>query len=150
MAKPTTYVGSNVALFLEGTPSGTFLRPCGLTSHTITFSKNTQDVTVPDCNDLEAAAWIERGVESLDMSGSGSGILAAEAVDLWWDAFRSNESINSRVYVGAANDTANGHYWAGNIHLTQFEVSGERGGKAQVNVSFVSDGEVTYHDVAAP
>lgn len=150
MAKPTTYVGSNVALFLEGEPSGTFLRPCGLTSHTITFSKSTQDVTVPDCDDLEAAAWIERGVESLDMNGSGSGILAAESVERFWDAFRSNESINSRLYTGAANDIANGHYWQGKIHITQFEVTGERGGKAQVNLAFVSDGEVTYHDVTAP
>lgn len=147
MAKPTTYVGSSVALFLEEATAGTFTRPCGLNSHTITFSKNTQDVTVPDCDDPEAAAWIERGVESLDMSGSGSGVLAAEAVDRWWAAFNSTESINARLYIGAADDTTNGHYWEGKVHVTQFEVTGERGNKAEVNVSFVSDGEVTYNDV---
>ena len=150
MAKPTTYVGSSVALFLEGTTPGTFTRPCGLTNHTITFSKNTQDITVPDCDDLEAAAWVERGVESLDMSGSGTGILAAEAVETWWDAFKSNESVAARLYVGEADDVTNGHYWSGNIHITGFEITGERGNKAQATISFVSDGEMTFADVTAP
>jgi len=146
MALPTTYVGTTVALYLrEGvSPTFTYSRPCGLTSHTITFNKQTNDVVIPDCDDLEAAAWVGRGVESLDMSGSGSGILAAEAVEKWWDAFRSEASIPVRIYIGAVDDTTNGHYWDGNIHLSQFEVTGERGNKAQVNISFVSDGEMTH------
>ena len=148
MAKPTTYVGSSVALVLEGTPAGTWTRPCGLTNHTITFSKNTQDITVPDCDNLEAAAWIERGVESLDMQGSGNGILAAESLDRWWAVFNSTTSVNARLYVGAMDDAVNGHYWAGKIHITSLEIGGERGNKAQATVSFVSDGEMTYNDVA--
>ena len=49
MAKPTTYVGSSVAIFLEDPASpGTFLRPCGLNNHTATFSKATQEILVPD------------------------------------------------------------------------------------------------------
>lgn len=146
MARPTTYVGTMVALYLrEGTsPTFTYSRPCGLTSHTVTFSKNTTEITVPDCDDLEAAAWVERGVESLDMSGSGSGVLAAAAVEDWWNAFDSDVSIPVRIYLGAADDTVNGHYWDGMVHITQFEVTGERGGKVQVNISFASDGEMTH------
>lgn len=146
MALPTTYVGTTVALYLrEGTsPTFTYSRPCGLTSHTITFSKQTNEIVIPDCDDLEAAAWVGRGVESLDLSGSGSGVLAAEAVEKWWDAFASEASIPVRIYIGAPDDTTNGHMWTGNIHLTQFEVTGERGGKAQVNISFASDGEMTH------
>ncbi|WP_411838677.1 phage tail tube protein [Paracoccus sp. ME4] len=147
MARPTTFVGSSVALFLEGTPAGTYARPCGLTNHTFTFSKNATDVTVPDCNDPELPAWIERGVESLDFSGSGTGVLAAEAVDTWWDAFNSAESINARIYVGKPTDTANGRYWQGKVHVTSFEVTGERGNKAQVSVSVVSDGQLTLETV---
>lgn len=148
MAKPTTYVGSNVAFYIESdTTPGTFLRPCGLTSHTFTFSKNTQDVNVPDCDDYEAAAWVERGVESLDFSGQGSGILAAEAVEDWWGVYNNTASVNGRLYIGAATDTANGHFWEGKFHITSFEVSGERGGKAQVSVGMVSDGELTFSPV---
>ncbi|WP_411838572.1 phage tail tube protein [Paracoccus sp. ME4] len=147
MARPTTFVGSSVALFLEGTPAGTYTRPCGLTNHTFTFTKNATDVTVPDCADPELPAWIERGVESLDFGGSGTGVLAAEAVDTWWEAFNSTESINARIYVGKPTDTANGRYWQGKVHVTSFEVTGERGNKAQVSVSVVSDGELTLETV---
>lgn len=151
MALPTTYVGTTVALYLrEGTsPTFTWTRPCGLTSHTITFSKQTNEVVIPDCDDLEAAAWVGRGVESLDMTGTGSGILAAEAVATWWGLFNRQESVPARIYIGAPDDTTNGHMWEGNILLTQFEPSGERGNKAQVNVSFASDGEMTYSATTA-
>ena len=144
MARPVTYVGSSVALFLEDVSPGTFIRPCGLTNHTVTFTKNATEISVPDCDDPELPAWIERGVESLDMSGSGNGILAAEAVDAWWAAFNSTESIPARIYIGSLTDTVNGRFWSGNIHITSFEVTGERGNKAQVNVSFVSDGEMVF------
>ena len=149
MAKPTTIVGSNVYIALETSTAGTYARPCGLTSHTITFTKNTTDVTVPDCDDLEAPAWIERGVESLEMSGSGNGILAMEAEHTWWNAFESTESVNARIYLGAPS-SAGTVYYAGKIHVTSYEPTGERGGKAQATISFVSDGEMTRTVVAGP
>lgn len=149
MAKPTTYAGSLVAIYLEGTPAGTYARPCGLNNHTVSFTKNTTEVNVPDCDDPELPSWIERGVESLDLSATGSGIMAAEALETWWDAFNSTESINARLYVGAPDNVTNGKYWQGKVHITGFEVTGERGGKAQANISLVSDGEMTFHDVVA-
>ncbi len=146
MAKPTTFVGSNVYVQLESsTTPGVYVRPCGLTNHTFSFSKNMQDVDVPDCDDMEAAAWVERGVRSLDFSGSGSGILAAEAVDTWWAAFKSTESVNARIYIGAVDDTEAGRYWSGKIHVSGFEVTGERGDKAKTTISVVSDGELTFN-----
>jgi hypothetical protein len=151
MARPTTYVGSSVALFLESsTTPGTYLRPCGLNNHTASFSKEFQTVEVPDCDDPELPAWIERGVQSLDFSASGTGILAVEAVDEWWDAFNTTESINARIYIGKPDDATNGRYWQGKVHVSGFEVTGERGGKAQATVSIVSDGELTFHNVTAP
>ncbi|QRZ12673.1 hypothetical protein JWJ88_08625 [Paracoccus methylovorus] len=150
MAKPVTYAGSMVAIYLESTTPGQFTRPCGLTSHTATFTKNTTEVNVPDCDDPELASWIERGVESLDFNASGNGVLAAEAVEVWWDAFNTTESINARIYIGAPDNVTDGKYWAGKVHVTSFEVSGERGGKAQASIAIVSDGEMTLNDVTAP
>ena len=150
MARPTTYVGSSVAIFLESTETpGEFIRPCGLTNHTVTFTKNTQDTQVPDCDDPELPSWLERGVESLDFSASGSGVLAAEAVDNWWAAFVSTASINARIYIGKPTDTVNGRYWVGKVHVTNFETSGEKGNKAQVSIEIVSDGEMTFNHVTA-
>lgn len=150
MARPTTFVGSSVAIFLESsTAPGTFNRPCGLNSHSASFTKNTTEVLVPDCDDPELPAWVARGVESLDFSANGSGILAAEALDDWWDAFNTTESVRARIYVGKPSDTANGRYWEGLVHITGFEITGERGNRAQATVSVVSDGELTYHEVSA-
>ena len=146
--KPTTYVGSSVAIFLEDPASpGTYLRPCGLNDHTATFTKEFETVNVPDCDDPELPAWVERGVSSLDFSASGNGVLAAEAVDAWWEAFNTTESINARIYVGKPTDTANGRYWEGKVHISNFEAGGARGGKASASVSLVSDGELTFHQV---
>ncbi len=147
MAQPTTYQGSHVAIFLEGTPAGTYVRPCGLTDHTLSFSKNTNTVTVPDCDDPDLPAWIERETESIDFTASGSGVLAAEAVDDWYAAFESTATVNARIYVGKPDDTAKGRFWQGRVHVTGFEVSGTRGNKAQVSVSIESDGELTFNNV---
>lgn len=149
MARPTTYVGSSVAIFLEDPASpGTFLRPCGLNNHTATFSKASTEVLIPDCDDPELPAWVARGVESLDFSATGSGILAAEAIDAWWAAFNTTESIPARIYVGKPTDTANGRFWEGNVHITSLEIGGERGGKASASVTLVSDGELVFSQVS--
>lgn len=149
MAKPKTYSGSVVAVFLEDPEnSGTFLRPCGLTQHSANFTKNLNEIDVPDCDDPDLPAWVEREVSSLDFSASGSGVLAVEAVDTWWGAFNSTESINARIYIGKPDDTDNGHYWEGLVHVTSFEVTGNRGERAQVSVNFASDGELTFNKVS--
>lgn len=150
MAKPVTYSGTVVAIFLEDPEeAGDFIRPCGLTSHTVTFTKNMQETQVPDCDDPDLPSWIERGVESLDFAANGSGVLAAEALPNWWEAFNSSESINARVYVGKPDNVTTGYYWQGKVHVSQFEVTGERGNKAQTAVSVVSDGEMIFTKITA-
>jgi hypothetical protein len=145
MAKPTTYKGSVVAVYLEDADyPGTFVKPCGLINHTVTFTKNAQEVNVPDCDDPEAPSWIERDVESLDFSASGEGSLAAEAVELWWEYFRSTDPINARIYIGAPDNITNGYYWEGLVHMNNFEVTGQTGQRAQVSMGLVSSGEMTF------
>lgn len=149
MAKPITYSGSLVAIYLESATPGQFVRPCGLTQHSATFSKNMNEVDVPDCDDPDLPAWVAREVSALDFSANGSGVLAASVVQTWWDAFNSTESINARIYIGKADDTTNGYYWSGKVHVNNFEVTGNRGERAQVSVGIVSDGEMTFTKIAA-
>ena len=102
MAQPTTYRGSHVGIYLEDTGNpGTYLKPCGLSTNSISFSKNLNEVIVPDCDDPDLPSWIERETSSISMSASGNGILAAEAVDTWDAAWRDTNSVNARIYVGA-------------------------------------------------
>lgn len=149
MAKPTTYKGSLVAIYLEepGTP-GTYIKPCGLNRHTVTFTKNAQEVNVPDCDDPEAPQWVERDVESLDFAASGEGILAAESVETWFDYFNQTDSVNARIYVGSPSDVANGYYWQGKVHVTSFEIEGQTGTRATVKLDVSSDGPLVFTPVS--
>lgn len=149
MAKPTTYKGSLVAIYLETATPGTYAKPCGLNNHTVTFSKNATEVNVPDCDDPEAPQWIERDVESLDLAVSGEGILAAEALDTWWAAFDSTTVVKGRIYLGALTDTVNGYYWSGDFHVTSFEVTGQVGQRATVSLALASSGPITRTKITA-
>lgn len=153
MAKPTTYKGSLVAIYLadplDVTPPFTFLKPCGLSNHTVTFTKNAQEVNVPDCDDPEAPQWIERDVESLDFSATGEGILAAEAVEAWWDYFNSTDSVLARIYIGAPDNITNGYFWEGQVHVNSFEVTGQTGQRAQCSIGIVSSGEMTFTKITS-
>lgn len=149
MAKPTTYKGSLVAIYLEDPDvPGTFIKPCGLNRHSVQFTKNAEEVEVPDCDDPEAPQWIERDVRSLDMSANGEGILAAESINDWWNAFNTTDTVNARVYVGAVNDTQNGYFWAGAVHVNNFQVEGQTGQRATVTIGVVSSGEMVFTPVS--
>jgi hypothetical protein len=141
MAKPTTFSASKLYISLgNGGSPEVFTVPCGLTTRGITLTKNTNDVTVPDCDDPDAPAWIERAVENLSGEATGSGILAAEALPTWQAAFNSTVSRNVRIGINAP-PASNGGYYAGKAHLTSFGVTGDLGDKLQVAVTIVSDGE---------
>ncbi len=149
MTKPTTYKGSLVGIYFQDPLDPTqFIAPCGLSERNFQFTKGNSEVVVPDCDDPEAPSWNGTAVTSLSFSGSGSGLLAAEAVKTWWDFFNTTDSIPARCYVGAKADTVNGHYWEGNLHLTEFGVTGSRGELMQVSISVISDGEMVYNKVA--
>lgn len=149
MAKPVTYKGSLIGIYLEDpdTP-GTFIKPCGITGTQAQFTKGTQDIDVPDCDDPEAPAWVARAVQSLSFTASGDGVLAADAVPVWWDYFNTTESVEARIYVGSLTDTQNGYYWAGRVHVDQLSVGGTRGQIANVSINVVSDGELVFTKVS--
>ena len=149
MAAPTTYSAKKLIIMLGdgGTPE-TFTAPCGLTTRGINFSKEANDVTVPDCDDPDLPAWTERSVRTLSASVSGSGILAAEAHDTWRAAFLNTDSINCRIKI---DDTLanNGGYYQGRFHITQFNLTGEIGNKVQMEITLESDGQVSWVDAVA-
>lgn len=145
MAKPVTYSASKLYISLGdgATPTEVFTAPCGLTTRGITLTKNTNDVNVPDCDDPDAPAWVERSVESLSGETSGSGVLAAAALPTWQTAFNSTVSRNVRIGINAPL-VDKGGYYAGKAHLTSFAVTGELGNKIQVAVTLISDGPWTW------
>lgn len=147
MAQPTTFNASKLYIKLGNgaTPTEVFTEPCGLNTKGINFTKETNDVTVPDCDDPDLPAWTQRGVRTLAAEVTGAGILAAEALPDWWDAFHNTNSANYQIGINAP-PANNGGYWAGKMHLTRFGVTGELGNKIQVAVTLISDGELSWVD----
>lgn len=146
MAKPTTFpFGEFFIVVGDGDSPEVFAAPCGLTSKAFNQTSNTQDTTVPDCDDPDAPAFIERAVDSQTAEISGSGVLAKEAFDAVWQPwFASAMPKNCRIGLGAIPDVSTGAYYEGAFILSQFNMTASRGQKVNVEVTMVSDGEWTY------
>src|SRR5215211_9165742 len=100
MAQPVTINSSKLLIQLgDGGSPELFLPPCGLTTKGITFTKATNDIAVPDCDDPDLVPNIERGVVSLSATISGSGVLAMEAKDTWLAWKDDTNSRNVRVVI---------------------------------------------------
>lgn len=142
MAKPTTLAGAKVLIMIgDGAGPEVFTAPCGLSTRGINFSKETNDVTVPDCDDPDAAAWVDRLTTSFSSTISGSGLLAKEAVSTWRAFFESSLPKNCRVKLDGGSGWG---YWSGAYLLTTFNVGGDRGELATVEIELISTGTVTW------
>lgn len=140
MAEPTSIEGTQVTIRVgDGGSPETFSHPCLINAERgVSFTKSNNDVIVPDCTNPEDPAWRQIAHDSIACAVSGAGILdnvlaTIQAYDSW---FRGSTRKNVRIYLGSVG------YWQGSFDLTTFEVTGERGNKALVNIALDSDGAV--------
>lgn len=140
MAKPTTAAGTKLIVLLgnEATPE-VFAAPCGLNTGGFNAQADTGESVVPDCDDPEAPAWKERTTTALSRDFTGAGVLAKESLPTWNTWFESGLAKNCKIKI----DGVGWITWSGAYLLTGFNITGERGGKLQVEVTMASDGEVT-------
>jgi len=103
------------------------------------LSKGLQEVQVPDCDDPDKVDWMGRDATSLSMSVSGEGVLAAESVETWLDAFDDIESVPVKVEWEFPAKTVT---WTGRAHIESLESGAANGQRATLNVSMQSDGEM--------
>ena len=144
MARPTTLPFKDFILKIgdDATPT-VFTKPCGLNSQGINFTKETNEVTVPDCDDPDLAAATERAVVSTSAAISGDGILAMEFLPDWWEFYEFNGSRPIEIELVRAA-VPKGGKWLGNFILTTFNVTAALGEKVGVAVEMQSDGAVTW------
>lgn len=143
MAKPiTAKFGKFFVRLSDGGSPAQFIAPCGFTSKGLTRSKNFGEVNVPDCDDPDAPAWVERDVQSMTASISGDGVLAKSAVSVWEDALASSDSIESEVEVEWPDGSSD--VWTGKFHVESFEITATLGERVSVSVSLQSDGPIAY------
>jgi hypothetical protein len=140
MAKATTIKGGKFRVLVgnDATPI-VYAAPCGFTQRSITLSKGLDEVNVPDCNDPDKIDWLGRDATSLSMSVSGEGVLAEESVETWLDAFDSIDSVPVKVEWEFPGKTIT---WTGTMHIESIEAGAANAGRATLNVSMQSDGEM--------
>ena len=72
----------------------------------------------------------------------GAGKLDTADVATYAAWLADKDPKNVQVWLGTAG------YWSGTFHLTGFEVTGDRGGLAEVSITLESDGAVPYYTAA--
>lgn len=145
MAKPTTFPFKDLIILIGdgAAPTEEFIAPCGLTTKNFELSANSNEVQVPDCDDPDAPAWIERVVATMTGQIAGNGVMAKESFDLWRDWALEGVTKNARVQIVG---TGMGFY-GGAFILSAFAISADLGDKVQVDITMDSDGQITWTDV---
>jgi hypothetical protein len=149
MAAPVTARFGAGFIEMETSP-GVFTKLCGFNSIEIPLDKELNDTTVPDCDNPDAPAWVERDVVSQSGSFTCSGVAAREALPFIEAATMSALSFMVRITLagmGSGGATPNKRY-AGRFH-TKHTLKGERGNKWEIDFSGESDGAITIASVAA-
>lgn len=108
----------------------------------ISFTSATRDFNLPDCADPDEIGWIIREKESLSVTITGGGMLNTPDVDTFFDWWKDAASKNVQVVVDVPSADG-GVVFEGPFHLTDFDVSGDRGGKMEASLTLQSDGEIT-------
>ena len=119
----TAYCSINAARSLQGTAA-------------------TNEFNIPDCDDPDALAWVTREKVSISYSVTGAGILNTPDVQDFHDWLDSITSKNCQIIVDVPSADG-GVIFEGAFHLTEFQITGDRGGKIECTISLASDGTVT-------
>lgn len=147
MTAPTTERFGKLIITIDR-GDGTFVAPCGFTKKALKHSTTSSDTEVPDCDDPDLPANVERAVSALSYQVTGSGVLAAENLALWRAWFQAGESRAIKVEVDDTGANGGGFY-TGNAILTDWSWDADRkseGGRIQQSVQIDSDGGWTWTD----
>lgn len=108
----------------------------------ISFSATTREFNIPDCSDPDMITWLAREKDSLSVSVTGAGMLNTTDVSDFFDWWKGEDAKNCQVVVDVPSADG-GVIFTGAYHLTEFSITGDRGGKQECAITLASDGEVT-------
>lgn len=144
MAKPKTLSWTKLSVWPGdgASPEDFTSAVCGLTTKSFTISADTSDIVVPDCDDPDEPAWVERVIRSLSSGFSGSGLMAEDIYATWRAWALSGLAKNVRIVI---DGTTIAGYYQGSYVLSSFETNGNQGdGKMQISLQLQSDGLVAW------
>lgn len=148
MAQAKTVKGTKILVMIGdgASPSESFAHNCSVNgARSFQLSAQTNDVNVPDCDDPDLMAWIEREKVSLGATVQGAGVTNTPDVEFFFNYAKSPDPKNCRVVIDVPGADGGG-YFAGAFHCTDFQVSGDRGAKSDISITLQSTGEITWVD----
>jgi len=135
-----------VALLLkvgDGASPEVFATYCSVNAaRGISFTSATRDFAIPDCTNPDQIAWLAREKESLSVGVTGAGMLNTPDVEDFFTWWKSEDPKNCEIVVDVPS-VDGGVVFSGAFHLTDFEITGDRGAKQEISLTLASDGEVT-------
>ena len=127
----------------DGSTPEVFTAFCTINAaRSVTGDAATNDFNIPDCDDPDTLGWLAREKVSLSYAAQGAGILNTPDVQAFTDWLADPNSRNCQIVVDVPA-TDGGVVFAGPFHLTQFEITGDRGTKMEATLNLISDGEIT-------
>lgn len=128
----------------DGGSPETFTHNCTISgARSFQLQSQTNDFAIPDCDDPDLMAWLEREKVSVGGTIQGAGVLNTPDLPFFEAYARSPDPKNVRVVVDVLGADGGG-YWSGAWLLSDFQVSGDRGQKIEANLTMVSSGILTF------
>jgi hypothetical protein len=112
---------------------------CGITSRTVNRTTTMQSTEIPDCADETIPNYIEKSVQSLEETISGTGVWAAEShgsmINWWRSGARKGIKVsNTKALTGTIKEE-----W-GYAYLTQLNNAAVKGAKVTSDIQIEFDG----------
>lgn len=152
MAVPSTLkFGAGLFYLGDGATPEVFTKICGVTSYDVEVTKDTNDASVPDCDNPDAAIWTTSDVTSQGWKMSVEGFAVPAALPLIEGATLSSAAVGIRFYLKGAGVGAGtpDRLYSGTAHVSM-KLTGKLGDKWQVSVEVTGDGALTIASAAIP
>ncbi len=135
--------------FGDGGSPEQFSHNCSInTTREFTLEATTNDGTAPNCDNLDAPAWVLRSIDTLTAGVTGAGTMDPLSYAVLRDKMLAGESINARVKIDLSL-AAGGGYFAGAYVVTSLAIQKEGKGYLTCNVTLQSDGVITWVPAAS-
>lgn len=131
----------------DGASPETFAHYCSINAEReFALEANVNESINIDCDDPDAAAWVDREVESLSGQITGAGTMNTpdwRELRTW---FTSGEPRNVQVVLNVSA-VDGGEIATGAFLLTNLSKTGDRGGKIQASMTLQSTGPLEFETV---
>jgi hypothetical protein len=127
----------------DGADPEVFTAKCSINAaRGITFSSTTNEFPDIDCADPDAVSWVLTEKTNLSAKVNGAGLSNTPDVSDFFDWLTSPDSVNCQVVLDVPSADG-GVIFEGAFHLTEFALTGDRGGKVENTIALASDGAIT-------